>query len=515
MNSERPDNPDHAPGEDAAAGSDRQALAGDGRPARRRSPVVIASVAAAVLVAGGGGAYLATTAAGGSGGRTDSEAPGTDAAPPPLALDGFTAGDTGGGTGSGSGGSGGGNNGIAPGEPDPYGPTYRVRGSLPEGPGSAPVYRPAGEVTRGEVTRLAEALGVKGTPVAEGRQGWRVGPEKGGAGPTLRVTRQAPGTWTFQRSGAGSDNCAKGPVCAQPPNGRDAGPVSAKDAEKAAAPVLKALGQDDAKVDASQAAGGRRMVNADPVVGGLPTYGWRIGLSVDERGDVVDGSGLLKAPAKGVTYPVVSARRTLELMSKAPRTEQRMGIGGCASPVPLKDRAEQPCGASGSPSGQEAATVEKAVFGLAAQSVAGRQTLVPSWLFEVRAAGARDAFTVTYPAVDPRYLASPSEPSGKATGVPRTQDVKVAGYSADGRELTVRFTGGVCAEYRATAAESGEQVTVRVTETVRSDKPCILIAKEYGRTMRLDEPLGDRKVVGTLGTRVPLAKPGARLPQAR
>ena len=36
-------------------------------------------------------------------------------------------------------------------------------------------------------------------------------------------------------------------------------------------------------------------------------------------------------------------------------------------------------------------TVEKAVFGLAAHPVDGRQALVPSWLFEVRAAGAQDA----------------------------------------------------------------------------------------------------------------------------
>ena len=83
-----------------------------------------------------------------------------------------------------------------------------------------------------------------------------------------------------------------------------------------------------------------------------------------------------------------------------------MGIGGCASPVPLKDRLEAPCeDASTARRRQETLTVEEAVFGLAAHAVDGRPALVPSWLFEVRAPGAQDGFTVTYPAVDPKYLA--------------------------------------------------------------------------------------------------------------
>ena len=86
------------------------------------------------------------------------------------------------------------------------------------------------------------------------------------------------------------------------------------------------------------------------------------------------------------------------------------------------------------------------------------------------------------------------------------------GYKAEGRDLTVTFTGGVCADYDVTASESGGAVTVRVTETTRPEKDCILIAKVFHRTVELDEPLGDRKVVGTDGQGVPLEKPGARLP---
>ncbi|MFI7409863.1 hypothetical protein ACIBU0_14485 [Streptomyces sp. NPDC049627] len=486
---------------------------GVGDSARRRSPAIIASVAAAVLLVGGGGAYLAANASGGSDDGTTSAAPGDDT-PPPLHLDGYTEGD---------------NNGIAPGEPNPYGVTYKARGELPDGPGSAPVYRAGGEVGAAEVARLAKALGMDGAPVAQG-QTWRVG-AKDGSGPSLQVNKQAPGTWTFYRYTPGTDDCRSTTVCAKKPGGQTGDPVSEEAAKKAAAPVLKAVGQDDAKRDASQLMGGRRVVNADPVVGGLPTYGWTTGVTVSAQGEVVGGSGQLKAPVKGDTYPVLDAEKTLGLMNASPTSGGRMGIGGCASPVPLKDRLEAPCGAqasTGAPS-KDTITVEKAVFGLASHYVDARQALVPSWLFQVRTPGAQDSFTVTYPAVDPKYLASstpseepPAQPSPRPTGpkddeptsAPVTRNVTVDGYTAEGSEVTVAFTGGVCADYKVTASESGEEVTVRVTETSQPDKVCILIAKVFHKTVQLDKPLGDRKVVGTDGRAIPLEKPGARLPDA-
>lgn len=322
------------------------------RSGRHRSPAVIAAVAAAVLLVGGGGAYLAASASGGSGDGTASGASGDDT-PPPLALDGY-------------GGTGGAGNGIAPGEPNPYGATYHVDGSLPEGPGSAPVYRTQGQVTEGDVVRLAEALGVDGTPVAQG-QVWRVG-AKDGSGPSLQVNRQAPGAWTFQRYSPVTDNCGSATVCGaeQTPTGP---PVSVAVAEKAAAPVLKAAGQDGAKLDASQVMGAQRVVNADPVVGGLPTYGWTTGVTVNGQGEVVGGTGRLNAPVKSDTYPVLSAEKTLGLLNKVPAPGHRMGIGGCASPVPLKDRLEAPCGESTASPAKNTLTVEKAVFGLASQLV--------------------------------------------------------------------------------------------------------------------------------------------------
>ncbi|MFI1352275.1 hypothetical protein ACH4TV_01595 [Streptomyces sp. NPDC020898] len=523
MNTERPDHDDaddKAPEADVDAtteGAQGAEESGAGRPSRRRSPVLVASVAAAVLLVGGGGAYLATSVTGGSGDddRTDTSAPGGDnTTPPPLALDGYTEGD------------GGGNSGIAPGEPDPNGVIYRADGELPAGPASAPVYSTAkDETTAAEVTRLAEALGVEGKPVAEA-DGWLVGAAKDGTGPTLRVNKQAPGTWTFSRYvGGGSDNCKSTTECPQPASPDIAvEPVSEAAAKKAAAPVLKAVGQDDAKLDASQLMGDQRVVNANPLVGGLPTYGWTTGIQVSAQGEVVGGSGQLATPVKSDTYPVLGAQKTLDLLNSPGAVATpgpRAGIGGCATPAPLKDRLEAPCGATAPE--RESLGVEKAVFGLASHSVSGQPALVPSWLFEVRPQGAAEGFTVTYPAVDPRYLAgaatsaepsptpTPTAPGDEPTSGTTTHDEKIEGYtvSGDGKELTLGFWGGVCSTYSASVSEDGadganeDQVKVAVTSSSEKGKVCILIAKAMYETVQLDEPLGDRKVVGADGKSIP------------
>ncbi|MGW0871560.1 hypothetical protein ACWD3Z_13855 [Streptomyces sp. NPDC002740] len=501
---------DEAPA-DPDSGADEHLVAPvaeDAPPAhpRRRSPVLIASVAAAVLLVGGGGAYLTSSAVGGSGGGAGSGSPSGGGTPAALPLD-----DYAGGTGTPEGGT----SGIAPGEPNPYGVTYTADGALPDGPGSAPVYWAKGEVTKDEVARLAKALGAEGTPVVDG-EAWKVGAGNDGSGPVLRVNRQAPGMWTFTRYAPGTDNCTAGTdKCAVEPATPAAVPVSEAAAKKAAAPVLKAVGLDGAQTDASQVMGSQRMVNADPVFGDLPTYGWTTGIGVGAQGEVVAGNGQLETPVKGDTYPLLSAREALDALNAAPGTDHRMGIGGCASPVPLKDRLESPCGASTTASQAQTATVEDAVLGLAPHTSGGRQVLVPSWLFDVKAAGVAGGWTVTQPAVEPAYLKSATTPTPTPSASSGTRDVKVDGYTVAGEELTVGFTGGVCGDYKATAAESGDEVKVTVTETPWPDKICILIAKEYHQTVHLDESLGSRKVVGSDGGAIPLEKPGARLPQAR
>ncbi|MFI1729452.1 hypothetical protein ACH40E_09495 [Streptomyces acidicola] len=480
---------------------------------RGRSSVLIASVAAAVLLVGGGGAYLAASTTGGSGGGSDSGAPAGDGTPPPLALDGYTEGGT---------------NGVAPGEPNPNGVTYRADGDLPGGPDSAPVYRSTGDVTSAEVARLAQALGVEGTPKIEGDT-WKVGASQDGSGPSLQVNKDAPGTWTFSRYAPGTDNCQKADVCASASDTAAGGdPVSEAAAKKAAAPVLKAVGQDAAELDATQVAGAIRTVNADPEVGGLPTYGWTTGIQVGADGQVSSGSGNVKTPVKGGTYPVIGAEKALDLMNgpgRATGDGGRKGIGGCAGPVPLKGEDEASCeAATAAPAPEPVTVVDDAVFGLAARFTEGRHVLVPSWLFQVRPEGAGAGFMVTHPAVDPAYLTAPEppssvtpspidpdEPSGSA---PKTRNVPVEGYTAQGNELTVSFWGGVCGEYSASADEANGKVTVTVTEKP-SGKVCIMVAKAMERTVRLDKPLGDREVVGTNGKEIPKGSLTDRAPSAR
>ncbi|MFF9894295.1 hypothetical protein [Streptomyces longispororuber] len=518
----------------------------DGR--RRRSSLVVTSVAAAVLLAGGG-TYLLTASSDDDGGAPA----GGGGTPPPLALDGYADGK-GGHSDSGpdrtNGTGGGASEGIAPGEPDPTGATYRAVGELPKGPDSAAVYAPRGEVTRESVTRLAEALGLSGTPVAQG-DAWRLGPANDGSGPSLQVARKAPGTWTFSRhEPGGGDNCRKGRPCPDGTSPETGTPVGEAAAKKAAAPVLKALGQDGAKLDARQLMGSVRVVNASPEVDGLPTYGWSTGVQVDGDGQVVGGSGHLAALRKGATYPVVSAEKALDLLNAS--GNGRVGIGGCATPAPrtpqkpgkpaVPEEPDKPVNPAdpekkapgprtlpgaedGTPGSREQAPCEPTVppkprpvpvvgatFGLAAHFVAGRQTLVPSWLFEVRPHGAPVSSTVSHPAVEPAYLKAPGlpgdaepEPGPAEPGIV-TKDVRVDGYSVSGRTLALHFTGGVCDTYEATAAESGRQVTVKVTATGEKGKVCIALGKFYTLPVTLEKPLDGRKVVTPKGAAVPRDK---------
>ncbi|WP_405799883.1 hypothetical protein [Streptomyces sp. NBC_01506] len=492
---------------------------GDGeRAGRRRFPFAVVSVAAAVLLAGGGGAYFATASSDGGGdGGGDGKAAArgaSDLDPPPLTLgaeaDGAAGADPG--------------LGVAPGEPSPYGVEYRASGPLPEGPDSAAVHRPEGTVAKADVARLAEALGVSGPPELSGTA-WKVGGEKDGSGPLLSVDRQAPGSWTFARFGPapGGDNCLKGKECPSGDGGesnpvvpRDgAGPVSEQAAKKAAAPVLKALGQQDAALDAGQLMGAVRVVNAAPVIGGLPTYGWSTGIQIGADGQVVGGSGKLKAPAKGAEYPVVGAAEALKLLNEATGDPGTGGIGGCASAVPYEDGREPATPCEEGKTEPARVDVGKAVFGLASRQVEGRAALVPSWWFEVAGAGDGPASFAVRTAVLPEYLtrgagSGDSDGGDDGAGDPQTGDKQgapVEAYSADGSTLSVRFTGGVCGEYSVRAQESGTAVTVEVVDSAPPGGVCIAMAKAFTEKVTLDRPLGDRKVVDAVtGDAVPPRK---------
>ncbi|MFE0705306.1 hypothetical protein [Streptomyces sp. NPDC058872] len=478
---------------------------------RRRRNVLAASVAAGVLLAGGGGVYLAVAATGSGGGMDAKATPvgaaeGAAVAGSPLPL----------GPGAADGGPG-----IAPGEPDPGGgPTgtvYQSKGPLPQGPSSAAVHRPEGLVTSAEVTRLAEALGFEGRPVLVGDV-WTIRPEKDGQGPRLDVAKAAPGNWTYTwYDGAPvGDSCLKGKACPPPGEGKplpSGPPVSEAAAKAAAVPVLKALGQDDAKLTATQVMNGSvRVVNADPVVDGLPTYGWSTGLHIGPDGRPVAGSGMLKQPVKGDSYPVIGAERALAALNEDTRAIDPPGTVDCATDPPAGTDGAGTEGGPGKPGGTPCqpiveprqVPVTAAVFGLVAHDVAGERLLVPAWLFTADPVDG-PPYTVTKTAVAPEHLAPPVKPSPPAEGTAPVRQIESYRTEGDGRKLAVTFWGGVCSTYTVTAQEARERVTVRVAEEpVDPDRACVAMAVEVTKTVPLDAPLGSRAVVdGASGQPVP------------
>ncbi|MEU5025036.1 hypothetical protein [Streptomyces milbemycinicus] len=507
---------------------------------RRRSPLAIASVAAAVLLAGGGGAYWASTAAGG--GTQDPGAAQKDGSPKPLALDGFASRGT---------------EGIAPGEPNPYGREYKAAGKLPDGPESAPVYRTGAKVSKAEVARLAKALDVAGTPRAD-HGVWKVGGIKDAMGPVLQVSQKAPGGWSYTAYGSpGGTSCVEQPDTAtgtQPSDtqtsdaegsgkscpsyrggagdskgsgskgsgaegsssegsgskgsaGSDKAVSEAK-AKRAAQPVLDALGLDGAKLDATQLYGAVRVVKADPVLDGLPTYGWRTSLQVAADGQLVGGDGLLSKPAEDDTYPLIGAAEAMKRLNKGGDTAGGADDApGKAKPAEKAPEEADTASASGT---ADKVTVRKATLGLAARSVDGRRALVPSWLFQVGPSSADDVMnTVTYPAVEPKFIKKPSPSGTSPSSKPGEEQVDdITSYTVAGKTLTVRFWGGVCESYSVSAKESSSQVKLEIKgKRLHPGRPCILIAKQIDKKVELDKPLGDRKVVDArTGEAVPKRK---------
>lgn len=443
-------------------------------PRRSRRPWAMAAVAAAVILAGGGGAYWATMSADGG---TRATSPGKNGSPEPLDLAGGVS--------------------LVSGK-------LVVKGKLPDGPGSAAVRVP-GSVPRAAVEKLAKALGVPGTVKSD--QGiWKAG---GGSGPTLQVNQQAPGSWAYSRYGS------------TPPSTGNSGTgtVPAQTAREKAAPVLAALGLGGEKSDASTLAGNTRTVNVDPVVGGLPTHGWRTTVRVGPDGGIVSGNGMLSPLTKGGSYPVVSAAQAVK---EANASSAGVRAPACPSVVPTGSRAPGddptlpralPCLAA-----KKTVSVLSARFGLSAQFVDGTQALVPSWLFEVAQDALPTPSTVAQQAVDPRYVKPAPTPTATPTATPApdpsgsgpgagSHKMDITSYSADGTSLKVRFWGSVCSDYAAAADESGAQVLVRVTGAAKHPgKVCVMLAKEFTETVQLDTPLGARKVIDASdGSTVPKA----------
>jgi len=99
---------------------------------------------------------------------------------------------------------------------------------------------------------------------------------------------------------------------------------------------------------------------------------------------------------------------------------------------------------------------------------------------------------------------SPGNDSGTAPGNgsnagaddPMTRFTDVRAGAGD-RTVEVTFYGGVdtCYAYVVRADETAQQVALSLSEERKGDGPCIELAQEYERSVPLDRPLGDRRVV--------------------
>lgn len=89
-----------------------------------------------------------------------------------------------------------------------------------------------------------------------------------------------------------------------------------------------------------------------------------------------------------------------------------------------------------------------------------------------------------------------TQPSAPAQDEPMTRFTSVT-RGPDDTTLEVSFWGGVeeCYRYTVRAEESAAVVRLTLDERRTHDGPCIELAQQYDRTVPLEQPLGDRRVV--------------------
>jgi len=91
---------------------------------------------------------------------------------------------------------------------------------------------------------------------------------------------------------------------------------------------------------------------------------------------------------------------------------------------------------------------------------------------------------------------SPGSDANAAAEDPMSRFTDVRAGEGD-RSVEVTFYGGVdtCYGYVVRADGTAQQVALSLAEERKGDGPCIDLAQEYERSVPLDGPLGDRRVV--------------------
>jgi hypothetical protein len=394
----------------------------------------------------------------------------------------------------------------ASGSPDPR---YRLApdADLPDGPGTAPVHRVRNASAADDAAaRLARALGLPGGPVDGGAETvWQDEEQR------LGVHHGAGSPWSYQRSfgavtsgsGVSVDERVSSDERVWPDGGSDKEPVVATTSEEQARATARRFLDDAGLPDGAESvgpAGSRVEVQVDPEVDGLPTTGFGTTLVV-AAGSVESGVGWLARTARGPAYPLVTAREAWDTLVRTPLP---MPLVACAEPPP--DAVDPvPCGGP--------VTVTGAHLGLSLQQTEDGPILLPSWLFTVE----KSMHPLVQIAVQPRLL-EPADGGGTGGGVPGSTGTAVPPESpsvapgpeqpasrfsavhrgADDRSIEVTFWGGVpeCYDYAVKAVENDRTVSISVVESrPAGDKPCIDLAVEVNKTVRLDAPLALRQVV--------------------
>jgi hypothetical protein len=346
--------------------------------------------------------------------------------------------------------------------------TYRLKGPLPDLPDRARAWKVGADPGDGRVVTLAAALGLAGTP-KEDPSGWTVrdgnrsltvnrlagapwtygtgvlgacvarvgGPRRPGAGiqcldPDAPVSNK-PGTAPAAGAGSASGSAgAAGAGSAPDPGnaggvsgGRPVPPVtvrpvapvrpfrpadvpSREQAERVARDLAAKAGLDiDGAAVRITDAYAARLVTIAPAVGGLPTAGFSLTVTVGAKGRVQHASGYLATPEPADTYPLIGVEEGYERLKRTPPLGPLLRAQAPAREVnPCPAGAEVPCAARPLPA--RVATVTGARLGLQlAPTLAtsgrpgGLAYLLPAYLFDLEG-GWTDVRPII--AVQDRYL---------------------------------------------------------------------------------------------------------------
>jgi hypothetical protein len=268
----------------------------------------------------------------------------------------------------------------------------KVQGPLPALRGEARGYRLRAEPRAGAIERLAAALGVHG-PVQADSGGWFV--REGNR--LVRVQRTGGLPW-FLSTLAGQctvvpDNApGAAPGEALPPV-PSSGPAPCPQQQQ---PAPDLPGQEDALASAMETLGRAGLgvsrptiadqatswrIEASPLIGDRPTFGFAWTVTVGAKGAVEAASGFLAQPEAADTYPLVGTARGLERL-----------------------KASRPVG-----------TVTGVRQGLMLGHVGAEPYLVPAYLFELEG---RPPAIAPVPAIEDRWIQQPAPTVVPGRGVP-------------------------------------------------------------------------------------------------